>query len=112
LWSIGALTYDVSKKHNFFMKVALIWTFSDFPAYEMVYGWNTHGKLVCSYCKENSKAFTLTNDSKTSFFNCHKWFLPMDHKYRKNRKDFFIGKVERDVVPQLFLGEELYDVMS
>jgi hypothetical protein len=94
------------------MKAALIWTFNDFPAYEMVSSWNTYEKLVCSYCMENSKTFTLTNDSKTSFFHCHKWFLPTDHKYRKNKKDFFVGRVEIDVAPQLLLGEELYDVMS
>ena len=28
-----------------------------------------HGKLACSYCMENNKAFTLTNNDQTSFFN-------------------------------------------
>jgi len=45
-----------------------MWTINDFPAYGMVSGWSMHEKLPCSYCKENNKAFTLTNDGKTSFF--------------------------------------------
>ena len=36
----------------------------------------------------------------------------MDHRYRKNIKDFFIGKVEKDVAPPCLSGEELYDVVS
>jgi len=68
LWSSGALTYEVSRKQNFQMKANLMWTINDFPAYGMVSGWSMHEKLPCSYCKENNKAFTLTNDGKTSFF--------------------------------------------
>jgi len=70
LWSFGALTYDVSRKQNFFMKVALMWTINYFPAYGMVSDWSTHRKLACPYCMEN-KAFMLINGGKTSFFYYH-----------------------------------------
>jgi len=50
------------------MKIALMWTINDFPAYIMVYGWSMHEKLACPYYIENNKAFTLTNDGKMSFF--------------------------------------------
>jgi len=36
----------------------------------------------------------------------------MNHKYRKNKNDFFVSRVERNVVLPLLLGEELYDVVS
>jgi hypothetical protein len=36
----------------------------------------------------------------------------MNHKYRNNKKDFFVGIVERDVVPSLPLSKELYDLVS
>jgi len=36
----------------------------------------------------------------------------MDHKYRKNINDFFVGRIENDVAPPHLSGEELYDVMS
>jgi len=32
LWSSRALTYDISRKQNFFMRAALMWTIIDFPA--------------------------------------------------------------------------------
>jgi len=68
LWSSGALTYDISRKQNFLMRVALMWTINNFPAYGMVSGWSMHEKLACSCCMENKKAFTLTNRGKASFF--------------------------------------------
>jgi hypothetical protein len=38
--------------------------------------------------------------------------LPPNHRYRKNRKDFFVGRVEKDVAPPRLSGEELLDVVS
>jgi hypothetical protein len=109
LWSSRALTYDISRKQNFVMKAALMWTINDFPAYGMVSGWSTHGKLTCPYCMENNKAFTLTNGGKASFFYCHRRFLPHNPRYRK---DFFVGRVENVVAPPRLSGEELFDVVS
>jgi hypothetical protein len=112
LWSSGVLTYDISRKQNFVTRAALMWTINDFPAYGMVFGWSTHGKLACPYRMENNKAFTLTNSGKASFSDCHRCFLPHNHKYRKNRKDFFVGRVENDVAPPRLSSEELFDVVS
>jgi len=112
LWSSRALTYDISRKQNFLIRAALMWTINDFPAYGMLSGWSTHGKLACPYCMENNKAFTLTIRGKASFFYCHHRFLLYNHRNRKNRKDFFIGRVEKDVTPSCLFGEELHDVIS
>jgi len=92
------------------MRATLMWTINDFSAYGMVSGWSIHGKLACSYCMENNKEFTLTNRGKTSFFYYHQYFLPINHRYRKNRNDFFVGRVEKDVAPPHLSGEELLDV--
>jgi len=89
-----------------------MWIINDFPAYGMLYGWSTHGKLACPYCIENKKAFMLANGGKDSFFDCHSRFLPLHHRYRKNRKDFFVGRVEKDVASPRLSGEELHDVAS
>jgi hypothetical protein len=94
------------------MRAALMWTINDFPAYVMVSSWSTHGKLACLYYMENNKAFTLTNEGEASFFYCHCRFLPSNHRYRKNRNNFFVGRVEKDVAPPHLSGEELLDVMS
>ena len=63
LWS-GALTYDVSRKQNFMMRAALMWTMNDFPAYGMLSGWGTLGRLTCLYCLEDTKVFQLENVRK------------------------------------------------
>jgi len=89
-----------------------MWTINDFLTYRMVSSWSTHGKLACPYCIENNKAFTLTNEGKTSFFDCYCRFLPTNHRYRKNKKDFFVKRVEKDVAPPRFSGEKLQDVVS
>jgi len=38
--------------------------------------------------------------------------LPTDHKYKKNKKDFCVSRVEKDVASPLPFGEELYDMVS
>ncbi|XP_059288082.1 uncharacterized protein LOC132041388 isoform X3 [Lycium ferocissimum] len=93
LWNIGVDTYDISKKQNFKMRAALMWTISDFPAYSMLSGWSTAGRLACPYCMENSDAFTLTKGGKQSWFDNHRKFLPLDHPYRKDRNSFRKNKV-------------------
>jgi hypothetical protein len=77
----------------------------------MVYGWSTHGKSTCSYCMENNKAFTLTNGGKTSFFLLSPSFLAIESQVQKNRKDFFVVRVENDIALPLLSGEELHDVV-
>jgi hypothetical protein len=103
LWSSKALIYDISRKQNFLMRVALMWTVNDFPASGMVSGWSTNEKLACLYCIENNKAFTLTNKGKAFFFYCHCCFLPANHRYRKNINDFFVGRVKKMLHPRVFL---------
>ncbi|XP_060182337.1 uncharacterized protein LOC132612000 [Lycium barbarum] len=98
LWEEGVQTYDVSSKNNFQMKVALMWTISDFPAYSMLSGWSTARKLACPYCKEDSDDFSLPNDRKVSWFDNHRKFLPSDHPWRRNKKWFKKGQTVHKVV--------------
>jgi len=49
LWNEGVLTYDISRKQNFIMKVALMWTINDIPTYGMLSSWSTSGRLECPY---------------------------------------------------------------
>ncbi|XP_058784647.1 uncharacterized protein LOC131659476 [Vicia villosa] len=54
LWNDGVMTYDVSLQQFFFMKACLIWTINYFPAYGMLSGWMTMGKLACPICMDSS----------------------------------------------------------
>ena len=88
LWNSGVMTYEVSLKQNFFMKACLLWTISDFPAYKMLSGWMTMGKLACPICMEQSRGIYLDKGWKVSFFDLHRKFLPIDHSYRRNKIAF------------------------
>ena len=38
--------------------------------------------------------------------------MPTNHRYRNNKKDFFIGRIEKDVAPPYLSSKELHDVVS
>ncbi|XP_010462917.1 PREDICTED: uncharacterized protein LOC104743549 [Camelina sativa] len=109
LWSTVVDAYDVSLNQNFNLKVVLMWTISDFPAYSMLSGWTTHGKLSCPICMESTKLFYLPKGRKTCWFDCHRRFLPHSHPLRKNKKDFLKGRdASNDYPPQSLTGEQVY----
>ena len=113
LWEHGARTYDVSCKENFQMRTVLMWTISDFPAYGMLSGWATHGRLSCPYCQDNTDAFQLKHGRKTCWFDCHRRFLPHDHPYRKSTTLFTKNKKVFDSPPPevsgTYIVEQLRD---
>jgi len=88
LWSEGVFTYDISSKENFVMRACLMWTINDFSAYVMLSAWGTKGKLACPYCMEDTKAFTLKHGGKSSWFDCHRRFLPNNHPFRRIQRRF------------------------
>ena len=88
LWVEGVLCYDVVRKQNFTLRASLMWTINDFPAYGMLSGWMTQGKLACPVCIEDTKSFTLQNGGKNFWFDCHRRFLEPNHPFRNNRTAF------------------------
>ena len=109
LWEHGVSAYDVSQKENFQMRAVLMWTISDFPAYGMLSGWTTHGRLSCPYCQDNTDAFQLKNSRKTCWFDCHRRFLPHDHPYRKSKTLFTKNKRVFDSSPEEVSGKKLVE---
>ena len=98
LW-VGELTYDIAKKENFTLRAALMWTINDFPAYGMLSGWSTHGRLACPHCMEDTKAFYLKNGGKNSWFDCHRCFTPGNHEFWRKRNRFRKDTIEKDGPP-------------
>lgn len=107
LWYNGVESYDISSRKNFTMRAVLMWTISDYPAYGMLSGWTTHGRLSCPYCMNRTDAFQLKHGRKTSWFDCHRRFLPIYHSYRGNKRLFKRNKVVRTPAPVYLSGEEL-----
>lgn len=101
LWDVGVKTYDISKKQNFQMRATLLWTISDFPAYSILSGWSTAGKLACPHCMESTDAFTLSCSGKQSWFDNHRKFLDADHVFRRNKKAFNKNKMVMKGPPKL-----------
>lgn len=112
LWIRGTLTYDASRKQNFMMKACLMWTVNDFPAYGMLSGWSTHGRLACPYCMEDTKAFWLKYGRKHSWFDCHRRFLPKHHSFRRSKTAFKKNVVEKEGPPFIFDGELVWQTVK
>ena len=94
------------------MKASLLWTVSDFPAYEMLSGWGTHGRLACPYCMGEIKSFRLENGGKATWFDCTRCFLPLDHRFRRDKKNFLKDRVEKDLPPPIMTGAELLEEVN
>ncbi|CAM8923534.1 unnamed protein product [Rhodiola kirilowii] len=108
LWNVRVETYDTSRKQNFMMRAALMWTISDFPAYGMLSGWSTQGKLGCPYCVDDTKTFILSNGRKVSYFDCHRRF-PHGHPLRTNRRNFYKDRAEHDGPIPFHSGHENHE---
>jgi hypothetical protein len=111
LWGDGVWTYDASMKENFLMRACLMWTINDFPAYGMLSGWGTQGKLACPYCMKDTKAFTLKYGGKNSWFDCHRRFLPTGHSFRRSKRGFTKNQDEKDGPPYMFTGEDVWEAV-
>ena len=107
LWTPGVLAYDVVGRENFILRAALMWTINDFPAYGMLSGWMTQGKLACPIYMEDTKSFTLRNGCKNSWFDCHRRFLDNDHPYKNNRNAFKKNTVDHEDPPARLSGREV-----
>ena len=85
---------------------------SDFPAYGMLSGWMTAGRLACPYCMEHTKAFRLAHGKKQSWFDCHRQFLPPDHKFRHNKSAFYKNREDHSPPPPKLTGEQVWSRVS
>ncbi|WVZ51446.1 hypothetical protein U9M48_002593, partial [Paspalum notatum var. saurae] len=109
LWTEGVDTYDCSKKKNFVMRDALMGTVSDFPAYGMLCGWSTHGKLACPICMEDTKSFWLKFGGKPCWFDCHRCFLEIAHHFWRAKQKFTKDREENDGPLIRRSSREIYD---
>lgn len=64
LWEMDGKTYDYSKKENFQMHAALMWTISDISRYATLSGWSTKGEFACPICNKHTHSKWLKYSSK------------------------------------------------
>ncbi|XP_060190589.1 uncharacterized protein LOC132619827 [Lycium barbarum] len=92
LWETGVEAFDISKKQNFQLRAALMWTINDFPAYSMLSGWSTGGNISCPYCMEETQSFSLKHGGKTTW---------------RDRKNILKGHTVTRPPPTVRTGEEI-----
>lgn len=89
------------------MKVVILWNMSDFPAYGILFGMMTIGRLACPYCMEHTKAFRLAHRNKQSWFDIHCQFLATDHGFRRNNSAFYENREDHSEPPPMLTGEQV-----
>ena len=105
LWEEGVKAWDAKERKDFDLHAILLWTINDFPAYAMLSGWSTKGKFACPYCHTETNYLWLKHGKKHCYMG-HRRFLPMDHKWRKNKVSFN-NKTEYREAPQPLTGEQV-----
>ncbi|XP_075089615.1 uncharacterized protein LOC107786374 isoform X4 [Nicotiana tabacum] len=110
LWYNGVNTYDASRKENFCMRAALLWTINDFPAYAYLSGWSTKGALACPSCNKETPSIRLKYGRKFSYMGARR-FLSSNHKWRSNKRDFN-GEVERRHAPKILSGDDILNQLA
>ncbi|XP_059284728.1 uncharacterized protein LOC132038023 [Lycium ferocissimum] len=105
LWWEGVDIFDSSKDEMFRMRATLMWTVSDFPGLDILFGWNTHAGLACPSCNFDAEPCRLRHSRKWCFIgHCH--FLGRKHKFRIMRHRFD-GNVEERTRPKKLSGSDI-----
>ncbi|XP_057443879.1 uncharacterized protein LOC130736038 [Lotus japonicus] len=105
LWDAGIETYDASSRQNFQLRAALLWTINDFPAYAMLSGWSTKGKLACPCCHSETSSCRLKYGRKQCYMG-HRRFLPTQHPWRMKKSPFDNTREVR-VAPEPLTGDQV-----
>ncbi|KAL0378809.1 UNVERIFIED_CONTAM: hypothetical protein Sradi_3186400 [Sesamum radiatum] len=65
LWHVGVRTYNNATDKAFIMRVALMWTVNNLPAFGIASGWSTTGNIMgCLICMDDTHAFHLQHGRK------------------------------------------------
>ncbi|RVW84608.1 hypothetical protein CK203_048116 [Vitis vinifera] len=67
LWDVGVECYDVHQQEVFTLRVVLLWTINDFPAYGNLSGCVVKGYFACPICEEDTFSHRLKHGKKNSY---------------------------------------------
>ncbi|XP_059632538.1 uncharacterized protein LOC132275143 [Cornus florida] len=109
LWEKGVEIYDAAKS-TFNLKVILMWTISDFPAFSNLSGHVTKGKKACPTCSDDTCSRRLNCSTKTVYLGHRRWLSPT-HPFRK-KKSWFDGSEEHRWKPKILSGTEILHAMK
>ncbi|XP_058185698.1 uncharacterized protein LOC131302924 [Rhododendron vialii] len=104
LWDVGVEAFVAYRQQHFNLRVVLLWTINDFPAYGNLSGCKVKGYDACPICSEGTCLRRLKRGKKNIYVG-HRKFLPINHPYRRLKKAFD-GKQELGLAPSPLSGEE------
>lgn len=87
LWIDGVEVWDEYEGKHFKLKGMLFVTINDWPALGNLAGFCGKGYKGCIYCLDETDAVRLKNCQKVVYMG-HRRFLVLNHKLRRNRKNF------------------------
>jgi hypothetical protein len=108
LWHEGVVIVDAAQYQDmkeFTLRVLLLWTMHNFPAYGLVAGCVTKGFRGCPVCGPNMKSRRFAALKKNVYDDQHRMWLPVDHPFRFSLA--FNGRVEMDVAPARLTPEQV-----
>ena len=108
LWA-GVDAYDALRKEYFTLRAALLWTINDFPAYGMLSGWTVKGYTACPTCMDETSSQYLKWGTKVCYMG-HRRFLPLSHRWRKDKKNFDGSVDDREPIAPKSGDEVLHDI--
>jgi hypothetical protein len=76
--------------------------------YGIFAGWSCHGILTCPICGEDTLCFRIKFGGKICYFDCHRCFLPEDHRFRFDRNAFKKDTIVTRGPPKRLSGEEIF----
>ncbi|KAL0546093.1 hypothetical protein IC582_015998 [Cucumis melo] len=106
LWKNGVECYDANQEEIFNLRVVLLWTINDFPAYGNLSGFSVKGYKACPICGDNTSAIRLKYGKKMAYLG-HQRFLARNHPYRHKKKSFN-GEKELKTISEPLSGEAIY----
>jgi hypothetical protein len=111
LWGgVKAYHYDQKKKSN--LRVAYLWSVHNFRAYNIFSGWSCNGILTCLIYLKDTTYFHPKFGGKTSYFDCHRCFLPLDHPFRLDRNAFKKDNIVLEGPPRCLSSLEITDILD
>jgi hypothetical protein len=88
-----------------------LWSVHDFRVYNNFLGWSYNGILTCPIYLKDTSCFRLKFVGKISYFDCHRWFMPLDHPFRLDSNAFKKDNI-LEGLPRCLSGPEITDMLD
>ena len=92
------------------VKAVLITTITDLLCQGLLFREKIKGYTGCVECLDDTDTVNLPNNSNIVYMG-HRKFLPKDHPYRRNRKDFN-GTIEKCLAPKYRDGPAILEELN